>query len=90
MAKVAGDPDSATSQWFINVADNVSLDSQNGGFTVFGRVLAEGMKVVDAINQLPRVALAACSTNFQLSILAFGGTREFVADMELVAPSACQ
>ena len=29
MAKVAGDPDSATSQWFINVADNTSLDSQN-------------------------------------------------------------
>ena len=36
MAKVAGDPDSATSQWFINVADNASLDSQNGGFSVFG------------------------------------------------------
>lgn len=87
MAKVAGDPDSATSQWFINVADNVSLDSQNGGFTVFGRVLAEGMQVVDAINQLPRVALAA-SLN-ELPVVNFSGsvTREnlVLVDMELVA-----
>ncbi|MFG0283786.1 MAG: peptidylprolyl isomerase [Phycisphaerales bacterium JB039] len=39
MAKRPGDPDSATSQWFINLGDNQFLDSQNGGFTVFGRVL---------------------------------------------------
>ena len=50
MAKVAGDPDSATSQWFINMSDNSSiLDPQNGGFTVFARVLFDGMTVVDAI-----------------------------------------
>jgi len=52
MAKVPDDPDSATSQWFINVADNSFLDSQNGGFTVFAHVI-EGMDVVDAINALP-------------------------------------
>jgi cyclophilin family peptidyl-prolyl cis-trans isomerase len=39
---------SATSQWFINVADNVFLDTSNEGFTVFGRVVS-GMPVVDAI-----------------------------------------
>ena len=87
MAKVAGDPDSATSQWFINVADNTSLDSQNGGFTVFGRVLADGMQVVDAINQLPRVALAA-SLN-ELPVVNFSGsvTREnlVLVDMAIVA-----
>ncbi len=39
MAKIDGNPDSATSQWFINLADNSALlDNQNGGFTVFGRV----------------------------------------------------
>src|SRR5260221_5078462 len=38
MAKVGGDPNSATSQWFFNVADNSgNLHNQNGGFTVFGR-----------------------------------------------------
>ena len=49
MAKLAGDPDSATSQWFVNLEDNLSLDAQNGGFTVFGKVLGEGMKVVDQL-----------------------------------------
>ena len=53
MAKVAGDPNSATSQWFINMADNTFLDTNNGGFTVFGRVLGEGMTVVDIINGVP-------------------------------------
>ena len=56
MAKVGGDPNSATSQWFINLADNAaSLDGQNGGFTVFGEVTAGSMAVVDAIGRLPRV-----------------------------------
>jgi cyclophilin family peptidyl-prolyl cis-trans isomerase len=53
MAKLGGDPDSATSQWFINLADNPGLDTANGGFTVFGRVV--DMAVVDAIAGLPRV-----------------------------------
>jgi len=56
MAKLGGDPNSATSQWFINLADNSSnLDNQNGGFTVFGAVTAGSMAVVDAIAALPRV-----------------------------------
>ena len=49
MAKLGGNPDSATCQFFINVADNGSnLDYQNGGFTVFGKVV-EGMDVADKI-----------------------------------------
>ncbi len=56
MAKLGGDPDSATSQWFVNLADNsANLDAQNGGFTVFARVINDGMDVVDAIAALPRV-----------------------------------
>lgn len=49
MAKRGGNPDSATSQFFINLADNSpNLDNQNGGFTVFGKVV-EGMDIVDRI-----------------------------------------
>ena len=40
------DPDSATSQFYINVIDNNYLDPM--GYTVFGKVI-EGMEVVDAI-----------------------------------------
>lgn len=54
MAKVPNDPNSATSQWFVNLADNsLNLDSQNGGFTVFGRVIFDGMKTIDGIENLP-------------------------------------
>jgi cyclophilin family peptidyl-prolyl cis-trans isomerase len=50
MAKLGTSPDSATSQWFVNLANNAAnLDSQNGGFTVFGKVIGNGMAVVDAI-----------------------------------------
>ena len=54
MAKLGGDPNSATNQWFVNLADNSSnLDNQNGGFTVFGRVTSSTMATVDAIAALP-------------------------------------
>jgi peptidyl-prolyl cis-trans isomerase A (cyclophilin A) len=43
------DPDSATAQFFINVADNAPLNyPSNGGYAVFGKVV-EGMEVVDKI-----------------------------------------
>lgn len=58
MAKLDGNPDSATNQWFVNIADNsATLDVDNGGFTVFGAVLGDGMITVDEIDALPTVNL---------------------------------
>ncbi len=43
------DPNSATTQFFINVVDNAMLNfPNNGGYAVFGKVV-EGMEVVDKI-----------------------------------------
>ncbi|MCF6455895.1 peptidylprolyl isomerase [Pseudoalteromonas sp. MMG024] len=51
MAKVENDSNSATSQWFINLKDNSGdLDLQNGGFTVFGQVIGEGMDLIDQLS----------------------------------------
>lgn len=57
MAKVANNENSATSQWFVNLSDNsagsASLDTQNGGFAVFGEII-EGMENIDTIAAIPR------------------------------------
>ena len=56
MAKLGSNPNSATTEFFINLADNsANLDAQNGGFTVFAAVEVGSRFVVDAIAALPRV-----------------------------------
>ena len=55
-----GDPNSATSQFFINVNDNARLNfsaatPQGYGYTVFGKVI-EGMDVVNKIAKAPKGA----------------------------------
>lgn len=45
------DPNSATSQFFINLGDNSRLDNYGGGYTVFGKVTS-GMEVVDTIGKV--------------------------------------
>lgn len=53
MAKLDGDPDSASSSFFINLGDNsLNLDNQNGGFTVFARVLRDDAGLIDFWNGL--------------------------------------
>ena len=66
-ARTGGIVDSATSQWFVNVSDSNAapfpigsgLDTVDEGFTVFGVVIGDGMQVVDAIHQLPRLNIDA-------------------------------
>jgi peptidyl-prolyl cis-trans isomerase A (cyclophilin A) len=50
-----GDPNSATSQFFINTVDNASLNHpqpDGHGYAVFGRVVS-GMDVVNKIRAVP-------------------------------------
>jgi peptidyl-prolyl cis-trans isomerase A (cyclophilin A) len=54
-------PNSATSQFFINVVDNPALDYKNSsvsgyGYCVFGKVI-QGMDIVDAIAKVPTTSL---------------------------------
>jgi peptidyl-prolyl cis-trans isomerase A (cyclophilin A) len=55
------DPNSATAQFFINLADNSFLDAANArdgqGYAVFGKVV-EGMDVVDRIRVVPTATRA--------------------------------
>lgn len=53
MARIGGQVNSATSEWFVNLVNNSQLDFVDGGFTVFAEVIS-GMSVVDAISNLPR------------------------------------
>ena len=83
MAKVGGDPNSATSQWFINLGDNsANLDSQNGGFTVFGKVLGTGMTAVDAVGALQTVNVTGAMSFSDVPILSLSGNT--IADADFV------
>jgi cyclophilin family peptidyl-prolyl cis-trans isomerase len=64
------DPDSATAQFFINVADNTEFDAgREPGYTVFGRVTS-GMDVVDAIAALPTASAGALPSDVPEPIVA--------------------
>lgn len=68
MAKLADLPDSATNNFFINLADNsANLDNQNGGFTVFGTIDAAGMAIVDTIAALRTVSAAGLSDSVPIT-----------------------
>jgi len=61
MAKVPGNINSATSQWFINLSDNSStqsLDSKEGGYTVFGEVTFDDEESLITIDKVS--ALSTC------------------------------
>ena len=59
MARLGNQPDSATNQFFINLADNDFLDQprDGAGYAVFGKVIG-GMDVVDKIAGVPTTRLS--------------------------------
>jgi cyclophilin family peptidyl-prolyl cis-trans isomerase len=57
-----GDPNSASTQWFVNLTDNGFLDHKDNtvrgyGYAVFGKVVS-GMDVVDKIAAVPTTTRA--------------------------------
>ncbi len=75
MALVSGNPNSATSEWFFNCANNGTnangLDSQL--FTVFGQTNAAGIAVINKINSLAANDLSATlGSDFSTTPLSSG------------------
>ena len=60
---------SATSQFFINVVDNVSLDTNRGGYAVFGKVVS-GLEVVDAIKAVPTQIVSGFGSDVPVTTIA--------------------
>ena len=90
MAKQGGNPNSATSQWFVNLSNNTAnLDGQNGGFTVFGRIVGNGMAIVDQMAKVNTYTLDGIP-NFPLSNYSQGplSSNNFVtiSNVELLTP----
>jgi cyclophilin family peptidyl-prolyl cis-trans isomerase len=89
MAKLSGNADSATSQWFINLSIfNTFLDSPaNGAFTVFGNVLGNGMSVADAVSELPIFNYGSPFDQLPLTANVVTDTGNFVETSMAVVPA---
>ncbi len=83
MAKIPGEPDSGTNQWFINLVDNPELDDQNEGFTVFGRVKDDSMGVVEDIAGLQRWNLGTPFT--AIPLIGWDGVETLTLDNFVIA-----
>jgi len=88
MAKLDGNPNSATNQWFFNLANNGSqLDGQNGGFTVFGHIINNaGLTIMDRIAALP-VGDASSLYGADFSTLPHSGTNFVIVYSILPVPA---
>ncbi len=76
MAKTGISPHTGSSEWFVNTTDNTSIlgGNNNGGFTVFGEVIA-GMEYFDRIAALQKLnASASGSALGELPVQNFSAT----------------
>jgi len=90
MAKVGGDPNSATTDFFFNLSDNAAnLDFQNEGFTVFGRVTQSSLSTLGVLNSLPLPPSSgnASQPNYPVTI---DGQSTFLTELPTNVVSASQ
>jgi cyclophilin family peptidyl-prolyl cis-trans isomerase len=93
MAKLGGNPNSATNQWFFNLANNASnLDNQNGGFTVFGQVLSNAdlltLNVIAAVPVFNRSNLSPVFSNLPLLGNPIDSADDYVRFSEITVSQA--
>jgi len=82
MARIGGDPNSATNQFFINVKDNPNLDRPQGdgaAYAVFGQVI-DGMDVVDAIKMVPTQRAANGMANVPVQPVTINSVKRLTRD----------
>ncbi len=79
------DLNSATSEWYFNTRDNSAIlgPANGGGYTVFGRVIGNGMTVVDSIAALARTN--AGSPFNELPVRNFSGGALTEANLILIS-----
>lgn len=94
MAKQADSPDSASDQWFFNVSDNSTVlnASNNGGFTVFGRVIERDLETMDAIASLPTQDFSTTIRNdwTNLPVYNYDASQGLMASNVVVASSIAE
>ncbi|MEI8209917.1 MAG: peptidylprolyl isomerase, partial [Methylococcales bacterium] len=74
-------PDSASSQFFVNLVDNKFLDytsAASPGYAVFGKVIS-GLSVIDSIAQQPTRILNPSYQNFPLTDIVITSIRQTLA-----------
>ncbi len=94
MAKVGGNVNSATNQWFFNLVDNsTNLDNQNGGFSVFGEVTAEGQTILEQMAAVQKYDFGGAFTSIPLD--NYDGTSVpnnsnllIITSIQIIDPSA--
>ncbi len=85
-AKLGGQPNSATNQFFFNLGNNSqNLDNQNGGFAVFAEVVDDaGLAIMDALAGLTRIDFSSIGGAFgEVPVLdadAVDGPTDIAAD----------
>lgn len=87
MSKAAGQTNGASNQWFVNVGNNTSFDTANGGYTVFGKIIV-GLQTVDNINGLPTtdgtLLNPAIGTNLPVTSQPPAGTPPTISNLVVV------
>ena len=75
MAKTGLGPNTGSSEWFFNLTNNTSIlgGTNNGGFTVFGRVV-EGLNVIDAIGAAEKIQLGGALNELPVQESYVSGT----------------